>query len=54
VKCIDCQIIEENELLNSELQKKFWEKRIVDGHLIFGKDAINAHIYRRGRTKHLI
>lgn len=54
VKCSKCAKVEDNPALNAELQRAFWEKRVIEGHPIFGREAINRAIISKGRSTHLI
>lgn len=50
VKCIKCGKVKDDEELNEKLQKDFLEKRIIKDCAVFGRDAINKQLAKRGRS----
>lgn len=50
VKCRKCGYTKINEELNAKLQREFWNKRVIDGDPVFGREAINELMKERGRS----
>lgn len=50
IKCKKCDKVKTNEVMNAKLQSEFWEKRIIPGDPVFGREAINAMLIKRGRS----
>lgn len=49
VECQKCGHVKVDEALNEKLQSEFWEKRIIEGDPVFGREAINSLLNKRGR-----
>lgn len=56
IKCKECGLVKEDEAMNAELQKQYWERAraSVPDHPMFTKQAINNELMKRSRLSHLI